>query len=64
MDFNQWAKLVALLISFLQVMSWPLIALILLLFLRDPLKKFIGSLSSEVCKFGLKLIAETVPQIR
>jgi CheY-like chemotaxis protein len=52
MDFNQWAKLLALLISFLQVMSWPLIALILLLFLRDPLKKFIGDIIEVNLKAG------------
>jgi hypothetical protein len=52
MDFNQWTKLLALLISFLQVMSWPLIALILLLFLRDPLKKFIGYIIEVTFKAG------------
>jgi CheY-like chemotaxis protein len=52
MDFNQWAKLVALLISFLQVMSWPIIVLIILLFLRDPLKKFIGGIIEVTLKAG------------
>src|SRR5215469_8860268 len=52
MDFNQWTKLLALFISFLQVMSWPLIFLTLLLFLRNPLRKFIGDIIEVTFKAG------------
>src|SRR6266849_7480789 len=52
MDFNQWAKLLELLISFLQVISWPLIILIILLSLRDPLKEFIGDIIEVTLKAG------------
>ncbi len=52
MDFNQWVKLLALFISFLQVVIWPLIALLLLLFLRNPLKKFISDLIEVTFKAG------------
>ncbi len=50
MDFNQWEKLLELLVSLLQVIIWPLILLIILLILRTPLKKFL----EELIEFNLK----------
>ncbi len=52
MDFNQWAKLLELLISFLQTISWPLVVLIILLILRAPLKKFLGDIIEVSLKAG------------
>ena len=52
MDFNQWTKLLELLISFLQVVCWPLIALIILLVVRTPLKKFLGDIVEVNLKAG------------
>jgi CheY-like chemotaxis protein len=52
MDFNQWTKLLEILISFLNAISWPLIIFIFLLYLRKPLKKFIGDIVEVTFKAG------------
>ncbi len=52
MDFNQWAKLLEILVSFLQIISWPLLVLIILLILRAPLKKFLGDIIEVTLKAG------------
>ncbi len=52
MDFNQWEKLLEILVSFLQVMIWPTIVLITLLVLRTPLKKFLDDIIEVNLKAG------------
>ncbi len=52
MDFNQWTKLFELVLSFLQVIIWPLIALIILFYVRTPLKKFLEDLIEVNLKAG------------
>jgi CheY-like chemotaxis protein len=52
MDFNQWTKLFELVLSFLQVIIWPLIALIVLFYVRTPLKKFLEDLIEVNLKAG------------
>jgi CheY-like chemotaxis protein len=48
----QVAQLFQLLISFLQVIIWPLIILIILLFLREPIQKFLENISEINFKAG------------
>ncbi len=52
MDFDKWAKLLEILVSLLQAIGWPLIALIILLYLRVPLKKFLGDIFEVTLKAG------------
>ncbi len=52
MDFNQWAKLLELITTLLQVIGWPLIVLIILLSLRKPLTTFIENLIEVNLKAG------------
>ncbi len=52
MDFNQWTKLLELLASFLQIVIWPLIILIILFYLRIPLKKFLDDIVEINLKAG------------
>jgi hypothetical protein len=52
MDFTQWDKLLELIFSFLQTVSWPLIILIIVLVLRNPLKKFLDNLNEFDLKAG------------
>src|SRR5713226_4884088 len=52
MDFNQWTKVFVTLISFIQVIIWPLIVLIILIYLRKPLKKFLDDLIEVTFKAG------------
>lgn len=52
MTFDQWTKLLEIFISFLQAISWPLIALTLLLILRTPLKKFLEDIIEVTLKAG------------
>ncbi len=52
MDFNQWVKLLELFISILQTLIWPLIVLLILFYLRKPLKKFLDDLIEVTFKAG------------
>nr|HET6903841.1 response regulator [Ktedonobacteraceae bacterium] len=52
MDFTQWDKLLELIFSFLQAISWPLIILIIVLVLRAPLKNFLDNLIEFNLKAG------------
>jgi CheY-like chemotaxis protein len=52
MDFNQWAKLLELLVSFLQIIIWPLVVMIVLFYLRTPLKGFLDNLIEISLKLG------------
>lgn len=52
MDFTQWSKLLELIFSFLQTISWPLIILIIVLVLRTSLKKFLDNLIEFNLKAG------------
>lgn len=52
MDFNQWTKLFELLVSFLQIIIWPLVILIILFYLRTPLKRFLDDLIEVNLKAG------------
>src|SRR5207302_149326 len=52
MDFTQWDKLLELIFSFLQAVSWPLIILIIVLALRTPLKRFLDNLIEFNLKAG------------
>ncbi len=52
MDFNEWMKLFELVLSFLQVIVWPLLALIILFYIRTPLRKFLEDLIEVNLKAG------------
>ncbi len=52
MSFDQVVKLFDTIISFLQVIAWPLIILIILLILRNPLKKFLENIGEINLKAG------------
>src|SRR5437868_9424993 len=52
MDFNQWTKLFELLVSFLQIIIWPLVVVIILFYLRTPIKKFLDDLIEVNVKTG------------
>jgi CheY-like chemotaxis protein len=52
MDFNQWMKLFELVLSYLQAIIWPLIALVILFYVRTPLKKFLDDLIEVNLKAG------------
>jgi CheY-like chemotaxis protein len=52
MDFNEWMKLFQLVLSFLQVIIWPLSVLIILFYVRTPLKKFLEDLIEVNLKAG------------
>lgn len=52
MDFNQWTRLFELLVSFLQIIIWPLVILIILFYLRTPLKRFLDDLIEVNLKAG------------
>ncbi len=52
MDFNQWTKLLELFSSFLQIIIWPLIVLIIVFYLRTPLKRFLDDLIEVNLKAG------------
>jgi CheY-like chemotaxis protein len=52
MDFNQWTQLFQLIASFLQILIWPLVVLIILLYLHTPLKKFLEDLIEINFKAG------------
>ncbi len=52
MDFNQWTKLFELILSYLQVIIWPFVALIILLYVRTPLKKFLEDMIEVNLKAG------------
>jgi len=52
MDFNQWTTLLELLVSFLQIIIWPLTVLLILFYLRIPLKKFLDDLIEVNLKAG------------
>ena len=52
MDFTQWTQLFQLIASFLQIIIWPLVVLIILLYLHTPLKKFLEDLIEINFKAG------------
>jgi CheY-like chemotaxis protein len=52
MDFNQWTKLLEIIVSFLQVIIWPLAVLIIFFYLRNPLKKLLDDLIEINFKAG------------
>jgi CheY-like chemotaxis protein len=52
MPFNQWEKLLEVILAFIQTISWPLITLVLILILRTPLKKFLNDLIEFNIKAG------------
>jgi Response regulator containing CheY-like receiver, AAA-type ATPase, and DNA-binding domains len=52
MDFNQWTKLLELANALLQTVIWPLVILIILLYLRKPIKKFMDNLIEVNLKAG------------
>lgn len=52
MSFDQAVRLLNVFISFLQVIAWPLVILVLLLFLREPLKKFLENIGEINFKAG------------
>ena len=52
MDFNQWTQLFELLVSFLQIIIWPLVVLIILFYVRTPLKRFLDDLIEVNLKAG------------
>jgi hypothetical protein len=52
MDFNHWTSLIGLIISFLQVIIWPLVILLILFYLRKPLRKFLEEIIEVNFKAG------------
>ena len=52
MDFNHWASIIGLIISFLQVVAWPFVVLLVLVYLRKPLKKFLEDVIEVNFKAG------------
>ncbi len=52
MNFTQWEKLLEVILSFFQTISWPLIVLIIVLLLRVPLKKLLNDLIEFNIKAG------------
>lgn len=52
MDFNHWASLIGLITSFLQVIIWPLVVLLILFYLRKPLTKFLEEVIEVNFKAG------------
>ena len=52
LSFDQAVRLLNVIISFLQVIAWPLVILVLLLFLRRPLKKFLEDIVEINFKAG------------
>src|SRR5712691_4250909 len=52
MDFNHWTKLLELLVSFLQIIIWPLTVSLILFYLRTPIKRFLEDLIEVNLKAG------------
>jgi CheY-like chemotaxis protein len=52
LNFDQAVKLFEIIISFIQVISWPLVILIILFLLRAPLKKFLENIGEINLKAG------------
>lgn len=52
MSFDQDVKIIDVVISFLQVIAWPLVILIILLILRSPLKQFLENIGEINLKAG------------
>jgi len=52
MDAEQWMKLFSLITTFVQVIAWPLIVLIVAIYLRKPVRKFIGEITEVNLKAG------------
>jgi CheY-like chemotaxis protein len=52
MSIDQWMRLLGILISLLQVIIWPCVALLVLLYLRKPLKKFLENIIEVTLKAG------------
>jgi len=52
MNADQWTKLLTVIVSLLQAISWPLLALFILLYLGASLKKFIGNMGEFTLKAG------------
>lgn len=52
MDFNQWTILLQIIVTFLQAIAWPFVVLLILFYLRNPLKKFLEDLIEVTFKAG------------
>lgn len=52
MNFTQGLQVFQLIVSFVQVIIWPLVILIILIFLRTPLKKFLENIGEINLKAG------------
>src|SRR5436190_4767072 len=52
MDVEQWMKLFSLITGFVQVIIWPLILLTIAIYLRKPIRKFIGEITEVNLKAG------------
>lgn len=60
MNADQWVKTFTLAITFIQVIIWPLIVLIIVFYLRAPLKKFIDNTVKVSLKAGpIETVAES-----
>jgi CheY-like chemotaxis protein len=52
LNFDQAVKIIDEIISFLQVVAWPIVILIILFILRNPLKQFLGNIGEINLKAG------------
>src|SRR6185437_16290832 len=60
MNADQWIKTFTVAITFIQVIIWPLIVLIIVFYLRAPLKKFIDNTVKVSLKAGpIETVAES-----
>lgn len=59
MDADQITKLLGVIVSLVQALSWPLIVLFILLYLGEPLKKFLKDIGEFTFKAGASGIEAT-----
>jgi CheY-like chemotaxis protein len=59
MDADQTTKLLGVIVSLIQALSWPLIVLFILLYLGEPLKKFLKDIGEFTFKAGASGIEAT-----
>ncbi len=52
MSFDEWTRLIGLVISFLQVLAWPLVIFCILFFFRKPLRSFLENIVEVNFKAG------------
>jgi len=52
LSFDEWTRLIGLLISFLQVLAWPLVIFGILFFFRKPLRSFLEDIVEVNFKAG------------